>query len=100
MGNSANWVVVREEMRWADSYIVERGLSMSQRPPTPEDASYPSKAIPAFCSARAAARPDGPAPMMAYRCSCILHTPLCRSRLRNFTMLTAAAAALGLVHCV
>lgn len=39
---------------------------MSHRPPTPCEASYPSTPIPRFCSARAAARPDGPAPITAY----------------------------------
>src|SRR6187200_1487058 len=59
-------------MRWADSYTLERGLSMSHSPPTPWEASNPSNARPARCSARAAASPDGPAPITAYRCSCIV----------------------------
>ena len=74
IGNSANSVVVRDEMRCADSYIVERGLSMSHSPPTPCEASKPSNAMPAFCSARAAASPDGPAPITAYRCCIFSHT--------------------------
>ena len=45
---------------------------MSHSPPTPREASKPSNAMPAFCSARAAASPDGPAPITAYRCSCIV----------------------------
>jgi hypothetical protein len=39
MGNSVNSVVVREEIRCADSYMVLRGFEMSQSPPTPCDAS-------------------------------------------------------------
>src|SRR5690606_3295985 len=60
-------------MRCADSYIVLRGLSMSHRPPTPDDASYPSTSMPRCCRARAAARPEGPAPMTAYLFMSLLH---------------------------
>src|SRR6187402_489750 len=64
MGKPGNPLSVFDEMKCAESYMGEPGASMSQSPPTAGLRSRWVYGSPRSLSARAAATPAGPAPMM------------------------------------